>query len=259
MIENPVNVLYNIWERRFRMKKHIGVSVFAILGAIALMLVFTTKLSALVYLNTTEWGFESPKDSAMQTAAMGILNIFQGSNRDLIKYYIKEGAAFFFKSHASFSLFLSNVELVGLDNPDNKAVAPILDMTITEMRNAINMYERLVQTAKERDYDPDFNAKLKSFDYDEFREKKRLRKDVMEKVKSYLGKGDIRGIYDKVLFQCKNLLKASEDLKRKIDAKEDIFVSDIWDLSDHYTDSKTFGQYVSRVFFDIKGREGKNK
>lgn len=163
--------------------------------------------------------------------------------------YVIQGAANFLKSYSSFLLLLSHAELGGRDLQIGKKY---LETAIESLENAVNTYEELKQKAESSKNKKSIIDDLEKFDYDSLREKNRLIEPIFESVRMHLKKGDVPKTYEKMLSECNKLLKTLKFLQGEI--KKGVFPekSKLWDLSHSYSESMFFGQYVARVFGDIK-------
>jgi hypothetical protein len=228
-----------------------------------LLIIFTTNLSALVYLNGSDQSYGVPK------IALASLNIPPTGftigglhpallmmsrpmySSKVIEYHIKSGGIYICRSNGDFSQFLGDVEAHGLDISKYELIEPNLKKAIINMEEAEKAYIKLVREAEKTPYIPVVIDKLKKFGYEDFCKKYSLRADVLEHVKSRLSNGEVTELYNDVLLKCKKLLADSRNLENKIDSNRPILESDIWNLSESYADAMAFGRYVAQIFGEL--------
>jgi len=92
---------------------------------------------------------------------------------------------------------------------------------------------------------------LMKFDYDGFRIKNGLNEPIFEKLRTFLGRGDIAGIDDAVIANMDSILSRLYELNVSVDKGMVPEVALIWRTNQAYTEAQLFGQYMSEVFRDI--------
>lgn len=174
---------------------------------------------------------------------------------DKLEEYVIKGAACFLKSYASFMQMVSKLELSRYEYLNSAMFKTHLNDAIQGMSNAIKVYEDLNQAAEERDYVPGVTAALRTFDYETIEKSDRLIKPIFGDVRRFLVRGDIRGVYLKTLMECRALLKSLNTIQEKINTGNYPGRKELRDLNQEFARSMLFGQYVARVFLDIKKDE----
>ena len=116
------------------------------------------------------------------------------------------------------------------------------------MQKAGETYKSLVAAAKETPYDPDVIAKLIMFDYDTFRETNGLNKDIFSRIKKYLVKGDVTGLYVLLAADMAWIIEQLQTVKTGLDARTMPGISLLWRLNQKYGESLLGGQYIAEVF-----------
>ena len=251
------------------MKKQDRLLSITVAGLLGLLMIFTTNLSALVYLNGSDqsYGVSNIALASLNTPPTGfaigglhptllMIPTAMYSSKE-IKAHIKSGGIYICRSNADFSRFLSDVEAHGLDNSKYELIEPNLKKAIINMEEAEKAYIKLVKVAENTNYIPVVIDKLKKFDYKDFCKKHPIRPDVMESVKCRLSKGEVTELYEDVLLKCKKLLSDSRNLENKIDPKMTNLEStdlrfDIWNLGESYAEAMAFGRYVAQIFGELE-------
>jgi len=168
-----------------------------------------------------------------------------------IRIYVIEGAGYFLNSHSNFQEFLNRVELSDLNGIDFNDMREILYKAIEDMEKAKDSYFNLKQEADITPYNPVMINFLLDFDYDGFQKEKGLNLIVYNKVKNYLSKGDIRGVFSKFLLNSESILEQLYTIKEWIDSDKFPEISILWRVNQAYFEAQLFGQYTSEIFYSI--------
>jgi hypothetical protein len=119
------------------------------------------------------------------------------------------------------------------------------------MEKAKENYEFLKQIADTTPYNPVVIDKLLSFDYSGFCRERGLNKDAFEDVKQFLGKGDARGVFNKILTDTTVILNSLNTIKISVDMKRFPLLSNLWRLNQRFAETLLFGQYCAEVMVAI--------
>jgi hypothetical protein len=239
--------------------------IIVILG----LMVFSSNLSGVIWYNGSGIAFEEesllsyqPNVSQMTilygmplvkavitTSLPGIPN--KGAN--YLKGRIIKGATNFLAAYSHLLMFLKDVETLEAQEVDYNAFKTNLDGTIEYMESAKKNYLELVEKTKQLPYKKSVILKLENFNYDQFQESMNLRKDVFEKVKTFLSKGDVRGMYKETLSQLDNILTISRDIRSKLKSSKSVLflLPDLRKLNQFCSETMFMGQYAAQVFEEI--------
>ncbi|NIM11044.1 MAG: hypothetical protein GTO45_03580 [Candidatus Aminicenantes bacterium] len=168
-----------------------------------------------------------------------------------IKFYIIKGAEHFLKSYSSMLLFLNRIESSELKGIDYIELQEILNTAIVDLQVAKVAYFDLKNAASNILYNQEIISKLNKFDYAAYKGKYILCGPIFEKVKSFLEKGDIIGIYNDVFVNVSELLERLESLKRAIDSMTFPDISELWRINQKYSEINFTGQYTTEVLHNI--------
>ena len=169
-----------------------------------------------------------------------------------VKPYVIEGAGYFLGSHSDFLLLLNRIEVSELKGIDYGELQGIMKKAISNMKGAKESYTALTELAQVTPYNEAFIQKLLDFDYDSFEKEYNLNGVIFDDVESYLGKGDVRGFYSRILSDIEKLLKSLNLIKITVDAEKFPEISDLWRLNDDFSKTLVFGQYAAEIFKKIK-------
>lgn len=182
-----------------------------------------------------------------------------GKSSTSIREYVIQGAGYFLNAHADIFLFSNKVELAELNGVNYAEMQQIMAAAVQAMADAETTYSTLVQIADGTPYNSEIIAKLIAFDYDTFQQQNGLNAEIFAQVKEYLGKGDIRGVYYRMLSDIRESLALLGELKAAVDAYKFPDISVVWHLNQTVSQSFLFGQDVSMVFHTIIYSESESK
>jgi hypothetical protein len=172
--------------------------------------------------------------------------------KSTINNFVIEGGGHFLKGYSYVLTLLNKIELSDLQGIDYKELQQIADNAVSNMDNAKTTYLSLVELAASTPYNPGSIQKLKDFDYDCFQNEHQLNSIIFKEAVSYLEKGDVRGIYNKLLVEIENILNRLYSIKSAIDSETFPEIPAIWKLNQACSETMLFGQYAAEIFYNIK-------
>jgi len=169
----------------------------------------------------------------------------------LIGQLIPEAAIYFFESTRDFEDFLKEVEKSELYGPDYPVLQAAVDKAILGMENARCKYEEIVNISEGIEIDVGILEKLIQFDYDGLKLKYHLNASIFEKVANFCQAGDVIGIFAHTVATIDTILENLNRIKATLekDSLPELYM--IWETGQMYCESEMFGQYVSRIFYEI--------
>ena len=209
--------------------------ILRIFIGVLIFFTFSMSLSAIIWYNDSDLTFDYIEDL----------------KADLIK-----AASDFLNSYSSFLLLLSHAELGGRDLQISKKH---LESSIKSMEEAVKNCKELIKNVKDPLYNEHIINDLKKFGYDTLRENNNLIVTIFESVRKNLEKGEIQKTYKKMQSDCDDILKTLKNLRGKIELGLFPEKKELWDLCQTYSKSMLAGQYVARVFGEIKKNRRINK
>lgn len=168
-----------------------------------------------------------------------------------ISYYIVESAGYFLKSHSDILLFLDRVEMSEINDIDYKELRDILYRAIENMEKAKEAYYVLKQKLDATPYNQVMINYLLSFDYNGFLYERGLISEIFKEVETFLVKGNVRGIYDRLLKNTEKILDKLYLIKDSVDADTFPNISILWRVNQYYIETLLFGQYSAEVLKSI--------
>ncbi|NIM17291.1 MAG: hypothetical protein GTO45_35255 [Candidatus Aminicenantes bacterium] len=213
-------------------KKSAYLQFFIALIVIAAM---GTSVSSYIVLNYSEIAYESSNESSIAVDA-----------------YIAESAGYFLKGYSDILHFLNKVERSELDGTDYNELLDILNQAIGNMEQARMAYEKLTRIANDSPYNPAIIDRLLAFDYERFQQENELNRDIFTKVRKYLEKGDVRGIYARLLAYTTNIQNILIELKSTVERGKFPIIRGLWQLNKQCSEALLFGENVSEIFLTIK-------
>ncbi len=180
---------------------------------------------------------------------------FLDEGSENIRITIIEAAGHFLKSYSEILFLLHKVEISDLNGIDYKEVQRIVDNSIFNLENAREKYITLKQLADHTPYNQKTIDKLVSFNYNKFEKDHLLEGKKFNEVKSYLGEGDIRGIYRKTLNDIGSILDRLYLIQSSLYSFSLPRMSELWNLNQICAEFMLFGQHVARIFFKVTGKQ----
>ncbi len=168
-----------------------------------------------------------------------------------LKTYIIESAGYFLNSHSSYQAFLNRIEMSETNGIDAGEFEDTIYSAIENMEKAKAAYANLKTVSEKTPYNQEMIDHLMIFDYDGFRVKYGLVEPIFEKVKTFLGKGDITGLDEAALANMDTILSKLYEIKSSVDKGLVPEIALLWRANQAYAEAQLFGQYVSEVFRDI--------
>ncbi|HLP59426.1 MAG TPA: hypothetical protein VK186_11375 [Candidatus Deferrimicrobium sp.] len=181
-------------------------------------------------------------------------SVFAGmTDKDVaVRSNIIDAAGYFLNSSSAFQALLNRIELADTNGGDYKEWAQVCSGAVAHMRNAVAQYLILKQSLEYRPYNPEMIDRLLCFDYDDFQKKNMLTPGIFDEVKSYLGSGDVRGLFEHMLSSTGKILASLTRVKASLDAGVIPELTLLWRLNQDYAEAMLFGQYAAQVFYEIK-------
>ncbi len=188
--------------------------------------------------------------------ANDIIVVYQQPNPDTksasLNYSIVDGAGYFLNSYSDFLLLLNRVEMSGKQSFDYTEAGLIASRTIKKMENLKSTYLLIIKQTAGAEYNTDVLKMLEIFDYQGLQEKAALNPVILNEVKTYLIKGDIAGIFSKIVNETGQLLAGLNEVQKQIESGIFPDINGLWRLNQKYAEMMLFGQYVSMICNEIK-------
>ena len=123
---------------------------------------------------------------------------------------------------------------------------------LENMNNAKQTYEFLIQTAIKTPYNQSVIDILKDFDYESLMKENGLNGTIFEKVRGFLQKGDITGVFKYTYFRFLEIIYYLDAINLDVYRYHLPGLSIYWRLNESTADVSLFGSYVARVFAGIR-------
>ena len=164
---------------------------------------------------------------------------------------IPEAAVSFFESTRDFEDFLKEVEKSELYGPNYPVLQSAIEKAIAGVETARCKYEEIVNISESLNMDMVILEKLIQFDYDGLQSKYHLNSTIFEKATAFCQEGDVIGIYTNEVDTINTILENLNQIKAKLEKESLPELYIIWETGQFYFESEMFGQYVSRIFYEI--------
>lgn len=169
-----------------------------------------------------------------------------------IEYYVIVGAGHYLKASAAVQQMLNLYEMQDVEGLDKEALESAAVSAISHMANAIETYDQLIQKAEATPYNIVVIDKLKNLDYTAFKDKYQLNDTVVMRVKDFLSKGNITGMYKQTRAEYSQMLELLLTMNSDLQQGSVPGISAFWQLNERMSESAIFGSYVARVFTEIQ-------
>jgi hypothetical protein len=212
-----------------------------------LLVVFASNfpVNSMTYLNGLEDAFEEPPpdggSSYNSTASTH-------SIKDLIIY----GASYFLKAGSDIDTLSERIEMTDLNQFDWTGMYNSTNNAVYNLEMMIYYYRQLISKADNTPYNQTVISKLKDLDYQSFRLNYGLNKDVFDQVEQYLSYGDVKGAFKKINININELLNRLYNIRWLIYWECLPTEKEIWDLNNDVSNYYMFGQYMTRVIYEIR-------
>jgi len=170
-----------------------------------------------------------------------------------ITNYIAIGAGYFLKAYSNTLQLMNKIELSGINGTNTDEWNALSDKTLYNMTMAKETYMKLVKETESLPYNTSVLETLKQFNYDAFQSEISANKEIFDEVKAYLVKGDMKGVFVKILANTEKIEAVLTQVKEKIYDGVPAVVNDIYQVNQLFSSSLLFGQYVAQVCGRVKG------
>jgi len=215
---------------------------------IVLMVAVCINAFSMIYANEGECAFEPGCDPGVS----GGSGLSVPSVSGLMSMYIVEGAGYVLDARAGVSTFMNRFETAELTGADFGEMRDILSRVIDNLEKAKANYVFINVIAKNTPYRGSVIERLKSFDYPGFQKRSGLYSKVFDRVKRYLKRGNVRGVFSVISKDMDSLLDQLYELKASMDTDQLPAVQSVWKLNQAFSDNIFFGQYFAMVMYEVK-------
>ena len=157
----------------------------------------------------------------------------------------------FMESTRDFEDFLKEVEKAELYGPNYPVLQAAIEKAIAGMDNARCKYQEILNLSKGLAMDVVILERLRQFDYAGLQSRYALNHQVFNKAAAFCLGGDIIGIYNQTFDTTTALIENLNQIKAKLEKESLPELNLIWETGHLYCESELFGQYVSRIFYEI--------
>jgi hypothetical protein len=176
----------------------------------------------------------------------------------LLGQIITEAAVNFLESTRDFDDFLKEVEKSELYGINYEVLHAGIVKAISGMEISCCKYEEIINNSESLEIDVFILEKLIAFDYDVFQFKYHLNPSIFEKAAAFCQVGDVKGIYNHTFDTINNIIKNLYLIKAKLEQESLPELYIIWETGQLYSEGEMFGQYVSRIFYEINREVNRN-
>lgn len=165
------------------------------------------------------------------------------SEKVIVETNVIKGASNFLLSKSSADLFLMEYEKACLQEMNFDNSAGYIENAILYLELAKEKYIQAKDTGERLGYIQTKVPWFENFNYDVFISANKLNTDISAKVKSFLSKADVIGIYKENLSYIDKILDTLYSIKKQLDDKKKPAKQEIWTLMQQYSEATLFGNY----------------
>ncbi len=224
-------------------------------GAVILLLVAQFSLLGFVDNNGLDGGFctQSLLSNCSNVIPTHGPSIAASDPEKAMEEIIEESGGWFLRSYTFFLMILDKVEMSNIEGLDFEVFAKYTSQAIECLNRSNTLNGLLIDIAEATPYHEGVQEKLKTLDYQAFREKYNLTEVVFKNVAGYLSQGDIRGLLLNKYNQRTRMVDMLYTIQSYVEAKQMPPLADLWDLYQEYSHSLLAGQITARIFYSITG------
>jgi hypothetical protein len=175
-------------------------------------------------------------------------------NAGVINSLIVDGAANFLDSYSYFLRLLKESE-ISQGQMDCQKANELIEVLVPYLEASKANYAAAFSLMKGLSINPDKLQTLETFDYAGLAAGRGLHSDGMNQVAAFLVKGDVRGIYGKMIDDLDRISKGIKAVRGDIKNNISPGMEDLRSLYQQYSGLMQFGYYSSLVFAEIKNQE----
>lgn len=164
---------------------------------------------------------------------------------------IIDGAADFLHSYSQVLLLLKESEKSLKSGFNFSSAQSVLAIAIEKLTSSKDNYALVVNQMKKTSFNKTALQKLLGFDFEKLIEQRKLHPDIMNKVAFYLSKGDILGLYEKMVTDLGDMLDSLTVINNFTRENIPPDIEDLRALFQNYSDFMLMGYYTSLVFDEI--------
>ena len=159
-----------------------------------------------------------------------------------------EGTSYFLRSNADVFLLLNQVEVGYPDNLDFVECLSLTDSATRKLKMARDKYSKIMSEGLSSRYSFAMVSRLKQFNYDRHAKIQGLNRELMRKVKLYLGNGDVIGLYTKNIENIDTILTLLNEIKAELDSETVPRIDQFWLLLQQFSDAIFRCNLVTAVY-----------
>jgi len=162
-----------------------------------------------------------------------------------------DAASNFLQSNADVLLFLNEVEISEYNGFNFVRALELVVSAIEKLEKARADYAQMSTLSDSPCHGMVMSGKLQTFDYGRLVAEEQLNKEIMGLAAAYLVKGDVAGVYKKMLTDVDAILADLYAMRETLKKEVQPGLDSCWILLHRYSDAILFGNYVTLVFYHL--------
>ncbi len=162
-----------------------------------------------------------------------------------IEGYVIDGASLYFQASSDLMSFYHESEIGGKGIYNSEQALAYVNSAIDHLNHSKARYLEAALLGTTAGYDEERCRCLKEFGYDNFALQRGLMVTVMGKVKGYLSKGNVIGLYNKIASDIDDLTVRLNNIKAQLESGTAPQMPELWELLQKFTETTLFGNYAT--------------
>jgi hypothetical protein len=170
-----------------------------------------------------------------------------------IERHVVIGSVYFLESKSNAELLLMEYEKSALQSFNCALALEYTEKAISGLESAKANYLEAKNTGERIGYIETKTGWFKEFDYDRFIIDNSLDKEIAGRVKTYLVKTDILGIYGKAIEDIDKILITLGNARNQLQQGKRPGIQVFWALFQQYAEAALFGNYATMMGMNVLG------
>ncbi len=180
----------------------------------------------------------------------------ESAEKKYIEENVIDGSTQYLISKANATLLLCEFEKAGRAEFNFPLALEYTEKAIEALETALGYYGTAREIGQRLGYSTQKVDWFKSFNYDDFAKSNKMNMEIAAKVKGYLSKCDVLGIYQHKMDNLKSILLTLNSIRNELKDNQKPSASIFWKLYQEYAESSLFGNYSTLIGKTILGNCG---
>lgn len=167
--------------------------------------------------------------------------------KQTIENNVVSGASYYLLSKSFADLFLMEYEESTFQSFNFESAISSIDKAIANLELSKEKYRQAKDIGARLGYISQKVSWFENFTYDNFVAANKLNSEIASRVKVFLEKCDIVGIYNQNIIYIDEILATLYEIKKQLDEKSKPSKAEVWRLLQQYSETLLFGNYATMM------------